>query len=185
MLGGAGGAYTTLFSNFEIYYKLLYDFIKEYNFISGIDLDVEEFTDINNIKLLIRRLKKDFGSTFIITMAPVASSMIYNGSSLGGFSYKKLYNSDEGKLIDWFNVQCYGCYNLKTFSSIINNLYPANKIVLGMLGDEYTNNTLPNAIKNIKEFYNKYNTLAGCILWEYGDTHVDPILWGKNIININ
>ena len=42
MLGGAGGAYNVLFSNYNIFYNMLKDFIKSKPFISGIDLDIEE-----------------------------------------------------------------------------------------------------------------------------------------------
>ena len=49
MMGGAGGAFDDLFSNFDVYYKLLIDTIKEHPVICGIDLDVEEVTDIDNI----------------------------------------------------------------------------------------------------------------------------------------
>ena len=52
MLGGAGGAYDVLFSNYNIFYKMLSDFIKSKPFISGIDLDIEETININFIKCL-------------------------------------------------------------------------------------------------------------------------------------
>ena len=59
MIGGAGGAYQVLFSDFEVYYKLLKDTIDKYDFISGVDLDVEEFVPIDQIQMLINRLKKE------------------------------------------------------------------------------------------------------------------------------
>ena len=118
MMGGAGGAYETFFSDFEIYYKLLYNFIESFN-IKGLDLDVEETTSIKNIEKLILRLKNDFGTKFIISMAPIAGSMIADTGSMGGYIYKELFNSEAGKLIDWFNVQCYYCYNEDTFDKII------------------------------------------------------------------
>ena len=49
MLGGAGGAYQELFRHFDTYYSLLKKFLEKFKFIKGIDLDVEEVTDINNI----------------------------------------------------------------------------------------------------------------------------------------
>ena len=45
-----------------------------------------------NIKMLINRIVKDFGTEFIITMAPISSSLITDGSSMAGFNYKELYN---------------------------------------------------------------------------------------------
>ena len=88
MVGGAGGAYQNLFSNFSIYYSLLKKLIKDHKCIHGIDLDVEETVDIEDIKMLINKIKEDFGNDFIISMAPVQSSLQYNNSGFGGFSYK-------------------------------------------------------------------------------------------------
>ena len=45
MLGGAGGAYTALFSSFDDYYALLRSFLMRNRFLSGIDLDIEEVLD--------------------------------------------------------------------------------------------------------------------------------------------
>ena len=60
MTGGAGGAFTELFSDFKTYYPLLHQLLNEKTFIGGIDLDIEESVDINQIKMLIRLLKQDF-----------------------------------------------------------------------------------------------------------------------------
>ena len=59
MLGGAGGAYNVLFSDFEVYYKLLYNLIKSKPFITGIDLDIEEYTPLDDVKKLINRIVQD------------------------------------------------------------------------------------------------------------------------------
>ena len=74
MIGGAGGAYNYLFSDFEIYYKLLYDAINKYP-IDGIDLDIEEPVKLNDVKMLIRRIRKDFGRNFIISVAPISYAL--------------------------------------------------------------------------------------------------------------
>ena len=50
-------------------------------FISGIDLDIEEFVDINNVKRLINQLKQDFPH-FKLSMAPVSGSMMSSSSIL-------------------------------------------------------------------------------------------------------
>jgi len=74
MIGGAGGGYTTLFSDFETYYKLLYTTLKERPFISGVDLDVEEYLGddaLEKIQMFIKRLNTDFGNDFLILTAPV------------------------------------------------------------------------------------------------------------------
>ena len=41
MVGGAGGAYSELFSDFKTYYPLLRDLLREKTYIGGIDLDIE------------------------------------------------------------------------------------------------------------------------------------------------
>ena len=59
MVGGAGGAFQTLFSNFETYYNLLKQTLIKYN-LDGIDLDIEEEVSLENVKLLINKLSIDF-----------------------------------------------------------------------------------------------------------------------------
>ena len=75
MVGGAGGAFSQLFSNYQEYYKLLKKTVLEYPFISGIDLDIEETTKISDVKKLISQINIDFGKEFIISMAPVSASL--------------------------------------------------------------------------------------------------------------
>ena len=123
MLGGAGGAFNDLFEKYNIYFPMLIDTIKAYN-LDGIDLDIEESVDINNVKMLMDRLICDFGKEFIITMAPLSSSLQNDGSSMGNFNYKDLYNSKQGKYISWFNTQCYDLFSEETFNLIIKNGYP-------------------------------------------------------------
>ena len=59
MVGGAGGAFQTLFSNFETYYNLLKETLIKYN-LDGIDLDIEEEVSLENVKLLINKISIDF-----------------------------------------------------------------------------------------------------------------------------
>lgn len=184
MLGGAGGAYTDLFNNFQYNYILLYNFLKKYPFIKGIDLDVEEYTDLDNIKMLINKLHTDFGNEFIITMAPVESSMSSDSPGMGGFIYKNLYLSESGKLINWFNVQCYYLFTEDVYKSIIDNGYPEEKITFGMLGDNFTPDTFREAAKEIEKTIEKYPMMNGVCLWEYGDTNIKPITWAETIDNI-
>ena len=57
MVGGAGLAYANLFNNFTTYYPMLKQLLHDKAFIGGIDIDVEETVDINQIKMLIRFIK--------------------------------------------------------------------------------------------------------------------------------
>lgn len=192
MMGGAGGAYRELFSNFEVYYPMLKNTIKTHSIIKGIDLDIEEYIQyiikknknkpeqeqkknleqmIDEIKMLINKLIIDFTEDFIVTMAPLGGSLESDTSGMGGFVYKTLYTSVEGKYIDWFNCQCYGAYSLNIVDNIVKNDYPPEKIVMGMLSGQYPNqesfNTALITVQNIK---NKYPTFGGVYVWEYIDS---------------
>jgi len=184
MMGGAGKAYKELFSDFDTYYPQLKQLIMEKPWIKGIDLDIEEHTSIDNVKMLINRLVKDLGNDFIITMAPVSSTMVSDGSSFAGFNYKELYNSEEGKYINWFNTQCYYSYSFETFDKIVKNGYPPSKIVMGMESGQFTDDSFVNEIKKIKE---TYQDIRGVYDWEYLDAPPnknDPSEWAKLMSNL-
>jgi len=182
MMGGAGGAYTNLFKEFDTYYPLLRKLLQDKSFIKGIDIDVEEEVTLDNVKSLIRLLKYDMGSDFLITMAPVSESMIADGSGMGGFSYKELYHSYEGSLINWFNVQCYNSFSYETYDQIIKNGYPPEKIVMGMESGQFDKTTFQGALDEVKTTLDHYPTMAGVYDWEYlnapPDEH-DPSAWAK------
>ena len=174
MIGGAGGAFNTLFSNFNAYYSLLKELILQKKVIKGIDLDVEEFIELDDLKKLILQLKKDFGEKFIISMAPVQMSLQEDTPGMGGFIYKDLYNSPEGKLIDYFNGQFYVDYSENAYSQVIKNGYPPEKIVMGMIsGEDYE--------KQLMKICNDYKDFGGVFIWEYYNAPVD---WDININKI-
>ena len=93
------------------------------------------------------------------------------------FIYKDLHNSPEGELINWYNVQSYEEYSYNVYNSIIQNGYTPDKIVFGMLGDNYNSETMEYANSELIKIKNTYPNMAGCILWEYGDTNINPIEW--------
>jgi hypothetical protein len=187
MIGGAGGAYTELFNNFTTYYSELKNLLNVHDYIGGINLDIEETVDINNIKMLIRLLKDDFPH-FKISMAPVAESMITDNSGLSGFSYKDLYNSYEEIFIDWYNVQCYDSFSFETYDKIIKNGYPENKIVMGMESGQYTINTFKTALFEVKKILDIYPEMCGVYDWEYLNAppiNDDPSQWCKQMKNVD
>tara|TARA_R110002072_G_scaffold162065_2_gene313786 strand:- start:20 stop:805 length:786 start_codon:yes stop_codon:yes gene_type:complete len=167
MMGGAGFAYKELFSDFETYYSQLKQLLLDKTWIQGIDLDIEESTTIENVKMLINRLHQDFGDNFIITMAPISPTLQNDGSSMAGFNYKDLYLSTEGKRINWFNTQCYHAYTCETYEAIINNGYPPEKIVMGMESGQFDETTFKNALDEIKKIKDQYPTFGGVFDWEY------------------
>ena len=151
MMGGAGLAYKELFSDFDTYYPLLKQLIIEKSWIKGIDLDVEENTSIENIKMLINRLVQDFSNNneFIITMAPVSSTLSTDGSSFAGFNYKELYNSKEGKYIHWFNTQCYYSFSFETYDDNRDYVWQVNI----QTNEIFPINDGAKKMTNIVEFY--------------------------------
>jgi hypothetical protein len=177
MLGGAGGAYTQLFSDFENYYKLLHDLIKSKKFITGIDLDIEEFVSLENTVKLIKRLKHDFGNNFDISMAPLSVSLENDTVGIGGFIYKELYKQ-VGNMISHFNAQCYYDMSDNIIGNIVNNGYPEEKIVLGMISSQDFNQNI-NIIVKLNQTYKQF----GVYNWEYFDSPPGfpgrPDIWGE------
>lgn len=192
MMGGAGLAFHVFFSEFEKTYKLLLNFLKKRPWITGIDLDVEEYVEIDNIKKLINKLKTDMGNDFIITMAPLGSSLANDISGMGGFNYKQLYNSPEGKFIKYFHAQCYNnSFTENMYKNMVKNGYPSEKIIMGMMSSDYGVNNFENALTEVKNIIKIYPDMAGVFDWEYLDAPPDlknPTEWAKkfkNIINKN
>ena len=189
MIGGAGGAYQELFKNFSVYYPLLVNLIRSKN-IQGVDIDIEEMVDINDVRMLITHLVNDFGTSFIITMAPVVESMTSDEPGMGGFSYKELYTSDVGKYIHWFNVQCYnGSFSYQTYQNIINNEYPSTKIGIGMMSGDFSKATFPDALNEANLILDKYPSMCSVDNWEFFDSPpegvVDPSEWARKFHNLN
>jgi hypothetical protein len=187
MVGGAGGAYIKLFNNYDIYFKLLCDTIKKHPCISGIDLDIEEEVDLLNVRKLIGDIDDEFGSDFVISMAPLCSSLMDDLPGMGGFSYKDLYNTPEGQRINYFNGQFYsGTFGINTYETIINNGYPPHKIVMGMESGDYPPSIFQNALCTVKTLKDKYNDFGGVYDWEYFDAPPDvsdPSVWIDKMYN--
>lgn len=175
MVGGAGGAFSELFRNFETYYGFLKKLIIEKN-LDGIDLDVEEFVNLNDIQMMIKRINADFGDDFIISMAPVQSSLENDSPGMGSFVYKDLYNSNVGHMIHYFNTQAYFDYSFDSFKQIIENGYPEEKINMGSLSYQNSGNCFEQ-IQKIKETYN----IGGVFNWEYFDVNPKGNEWANNM----
>lgn len=183
MLGGAGTAYANLFRSFDPFYPLLRDTLRAQSAVSGIDLDVEEPVSLVDLRMLIARLAADFGPQFVITMAPVAEALEGDAPGLGGFSYRALCATEEGAMIHWFNVQCYGgSFNRITFENIVANGFAPSRLVFGLLGNEYNDASFEtDALVELERCVRAHPTLRGAALWEYGDTHVSPLLFGRRV----
>ena len=162
MLGGAGSAYYNLFRNYDVYFPLLINTIKKYN-LDGVDLDIEEYVSIDNVRRIISDLDQIFDSNFIITMAPIQSSLQSNNPGMGSFVYKDLFNTKEGQRINYFNGQFYGDFSLSAYQAVINNGYPEEKVVMGMISSQ----NFQNNLKVMKDIIINYPKAGGFFNWEY------------------
>lgn len=179
MIGGAGLAYGQLFEDFDIYYSQIRKLLQEKTFIREIDLDVEEGVTMEQIQKLIRALKQDF-PYLIITMAPLSGSMSSDSIGMGGFSYKQLSKTPEGKMISRYHVQCYGSFSFDTFQSMVKNEWEPEQLVMGMMSGQFTPETFSNALQEVKKCYETYPTMGGVFDWEYLDAppdEKDPSQW--------
>jgi hypothetical protein len=186
MLGGAGGAFQDLFSNYEIFYPMLVNLIKSHTFIKGINLDIEEEVPIKDIQNLIHDLVCDFGEKFIISLAPISYALMNDVPGMAGFKIKDLLNSSVGKYIDFMNGQFYGDFDLESYQKVIENGYDPKQIVIGMLSDEFDKNNISELCKTVKSIKKMYPDFAGVFTWEYFSAPPDSINhaeWAKYIYN--
>jgi hypothetical protein len=160
---------------------MLYDTLKSLPFIKGIDLDIEESVSIINVKKLINSIVYDFGKEFIISMTPLGSSLAIDEPGLGGFIYKDLFNSPEGSFIHYFNCQCYYNFDSEIFNAIVDNGYPPNKIVMGMLSSQYNQNTKLTIFSEIQSIINKYPNFGGVFDWEYFNAYPSDNGWSLDM----
>ena len=187
MVGGAGGAFSYLFDQFDTYYPLLKKCIESQPCIRGIDLDIEESVSLDNVKMLIRTLTTDFGQDFIITMAPLGGSLMEDDEGMGGFVYKTLYESPEGQMIDYFNGQFYGSFSFDSYNKAIQNGYPAEKVVMGMESTQFNKETFVDALNEVYKIKQKYPTFGGVFNWEYFSSPPYPNIpseWAEEMYKI-
>lgn len=173
LIGGAGGAFERLFSDYQTFYKLLKNTINIMDFIDGFNIDIEEEVSIENMALFLNDLNKDYSNKDIV-FAPLGSSIASNQPGMGGFAYKDLIKAIPNIKIDYYNTQCYYDYSLEIFEEMINNGYNENEIVLGMLVGQDFNVILQEIEKIVK----KYPNVGGVAIWEYWNAPQD---WCKQV----
>jgi len=182
MMGGAAqGSYQLLAEDFNTYYPPLLQVLQNHT-INGLDLDVEEDVAISVLVQLLQQLNSDLGEDFILTSAPVASALTAGGGNLNNVSYSDLdsqatdSNRPNGKLINWYNAQCYNGWgdagSADTYTSIISNGWDASRIVMGVpdSGNDGSGwvslSTLGGVISTLKGDYSNFGGVFG---WEYFD----------------
>ena len=175
MVGGAGGGYASLFSNYNVYYSFLSKLLHDKPFISGVDLDIEEPVSLTNVKKLISSIKTEFENTLTLSMAPVQYALETDSPGMGGFVYKDLMQSQEGKCIDYFNVQFYSDFSFDSYEKIVANGYLPEMIVMGAMAGEKNDKEIA---KCVKKYGNKF---GGVFVWEYCFAQPDPAGWAHDV----
>ncbi|KAK3191821.1 hypothetical protein K4F52_002247 [Lecanicillium sp. MT-2017a] len=198
MVGGAAaGSFdsTTLDGDedtFEKYYGQLRDVIKNFG-LEGMDLDVEQRMSQAGITRLVSHLRKDFGTDFTITLAPVASAL-FNGGNLSGFDYKTLQETN-GDDIAFYNAQFYSGFGSmsspRDYRRAVSNGFSPSKVVAGQLtspsnGYGYIPYEKLNA--TVISLRDDYGQIGGVMGWEYfnskpGDT-AEPWKWAQIMTEI-
>ncbi|KAF4633873.1 hypothetical protein G7Y89_g4242 [Cudoniella acicularis] len=195
MIGGAApGSYdnTTLDGDdatFAEYYGQVKDLVTTYG-LQGLDLDVEQPMSQAGITRLVDSLYQDFGSDFIITLAPVAAALD-NGGNLSGFDYKQLESTD-GDKIAFYNAQFYNGWGELTdsnqFDQIVENGFSPQKVMAGEItSPDNGNGFIPYEQLNttIIQLRNAYGEIGGIMGWEYFNSAPDgssePWVWAQEM----
>ncbi|KAG5982567.1 hypothetical protein E4U55_001714 [Claviceps digitariae] len=198
MVGGAApGSFTTGtldgdHATFSKYYGQLRDVILQFQ-LQGLDIDVEQRMSQRGIARLIDRLREDFGSDFIISMAPVASAL-HNGGNLSGFNYKHL-DAHMGSKISFYNSQFYSGFGTmattRDYAKIVSSGFAASRVVAGQLtspsnGGGYIPYSKLNA--TVTSLKSKYKQIGGVMGWEYFNSQpggtAEPWKWAQIMTQI-
>ncbi|CAK7205584.1 hypothetical protein SEUCBS139899_008362 [Sporothrix eucalyptigena] len=194
MVGGAApGSFatdtldSTDTATFEAAYKQLHDAIVTYG-LQGMDLDVEQAMSQAGITRLVERLNSDFGPSFEVTAAPVASALQTsgNGANLSGFNYTTLASTlakTSGSGISFYNAQFYnGFGSVATpddYEAIVHPpdwTWTTNEILLGQItapseGYGYVAPGMLNqTVIALRDHYGASHPLGGVMGWEYFDS---------------
>ncbi|WP_329569512.1 glycosyl hydrolase family 18 protein [Kitasatospora sp. NBC_01266] len=173
MLGGAAqGSYADLHNDFNTYYPQLRDTLRTYH-LNGVDLDIEETFSLADTEHLIKQLRTDFGSDFVITLAPVASDLSGGSSFSGGFDYSQLEHA-MGSRISWYNAQFYCGWgdlsDTSAYDAVVQNGFSPSRVVAGTVTnaancDGYVDpGTLSSTLGSL---VGEYPGFAGVAGWEY------------------
>ncbi|KAK3674033.1 hypothetical protein LTR78_006236 [Recurvomyces mirabilis] len=180
MLGGAAkGSFERLDSEdtarFEAYYAPFRDMLRKHSF-DGVDLDIEEPTTMDGCIRLIDRLRADFGPTFLITLAPVATALLVGQPHLSGpsFNYHVLEQM-RGHEIAWYNTQFYNgwgdCSTSFWYEAVIATGWKPEKVVMGLLTNPTNGGSGYVAQQEIDRVItvirHRHPTFGGVMGWEY------------------
>ena len=133
-------------------------------------------TDLNN------KIPKNF----IMSMAPVSNSLMYDEIGMGGFKYSDILKSKIGSRVTYFNGQFYNydvfdVNSLEFYYNLCTKIIPREKLVLGIefVNEDFFDN-LYNIVLNGK--------ISGVYFWEYvnmPDNFIENINYIFDNQNIN
>lgn len=188
MLGGAAkGSFSRLDFPLDVLFRSYYEPLRQMLLatgLDGVDLDVEEHMSLTGIMRLIDQLRRDFGPTFIITLAPVCAAM-QNKRHISGFNYEEL-EAARGPDISFYNTQFYNGWGYiedsSYFDAIMARGWPQEKIVIGMLTNpESGRGWVPDDMlrATLLDVRRKYPDFGGVMGWEYFNsiTAAAPFGW--------
>ncbi|KAG6028026.1 hypothetical protein E4U41_000790 [Claviceps citrina] len=198
MVGGAApGSFTegTLDGNhatFAKYYGQLRAVIRQFR-LDGLDIDVEQAMSEHGVERLIDHLYRDFGSDFIITLAPVASAL-RNGGNLSGFNYTRL-DARRGSKISFYNSQFYSGFGTMAspsdYVSIVSHGFAASRVVAGQLtapGNGYGYIPYEQLNATAVALRSQYGQMGGVMGWEYFNSEpggaAEPWKWAQVMTQI-
>jgi hypothetical protein len=191
MLGGAGGAYHDLFSNYTPFYSLLRQFLKSKELlITGINFDVEEHCTIPEMNRLFTDVRTDFPH-LELSVAPVDDEVLHptQPGTFSGFPYQTLFDR-WGSELAYVNVQMYnGCFTLDQLQQIIKVwTLPQDKLITGVLSGDYPGQKINDMFNELEDIKLTYPTIGGAFIWEYCNAPPqapqDPSVWGQTVSKI-
>ena len=87
-------------------------------------------------------------------------------------------------MIDYFNGQFYFDFSSDSYNQVIENGYPSEKIVIGMISSQ----DFSNVKKEISKIFSKYkDKFGGIFIWEYFDAppnKSEPFTWATRVFQI-
>ena len=140
--------------------------------LNGLDLDVEESMSLGGVERLIDQLHADFGSGFLVTLAPVATAL-NGGGNLSGFSYdSSTATGPAHRLVQRPVLLRLGLAGATSgYDAIINHgVVPADKVVAGTLTNPPLRQRLrhPSTLDStLGALTAKYPSFGGVAGWEY------------------
>jgi hypothetical protein len=123
-----------------------------------------------------RLLHKDLSGASDLVKALVKPELLHGRRNLSGFNHFHLEASEEGRLVDWYNVQFYCGWgdagNTAGFDSMVESGWDPKRLVLGVLtspqcGHGYVDTpALKHTLQELKRKYGDAG-FGGVMGWEY------------------